>query len=556
MKSISYVKEPSASGGLITVGITCFNEGDWLLDCWESVLVQTDDRWVSVLVMDGGASARTREIFENLNHPRLRKLAMPANVGPYPTRNKAFELTQTPYHFYLDGDDELMPNSVALALKTFEQHPGAAFVYGDCQCFGAENEIWRYPRVITEQDVVEGQPAPGPCAYKVETWRQLKGFAKELAKGNADYDFFIGTFEAHLPGYHCGQALYRYRVGHSGKVSDSYKCCYHETHEIMVHRHPSFFSDRKRRNRFLALGYRRAAIANYAAGDFTRAARLAWTACRCGMWRDRKQLVILQYWLSSRINRIFNGAYHFIRPLQGNLMKQSDRDFCAAIEASRAHTANYGTCREFRTEWLGFTDRSRDYLAQQIRSFGELVGSVTQTLSGWRVLDVGCGDGRWLRRMVDYDANPEDVVGIDVSDVRFEIGRAKNPLINLIKTDGSSIPFKDEQFNLVTQFVCFSNIPTIELRKRVANEIERVLRKGGYIFWWDLRRATAPSDPDAPIEPADYFSWSIRRLDVGPNPRPSFGLRPFRGAKFVGQLVDRFRCSDTHTAALIGPKPD
>ena len=237
-------------------------------------------------------------------------------------------------------------------------------------------------------------------------------------------------------------------------------------------------------------------------------------------------------------------------------MKGSDRAFFAAIEASRSHTANYATSREFRIEWLGLTDRSRDYLAQQIRSFGQLIGSVTQTLAGWRVLDVGCGDGRWLRRIVDYDAKPEDVVGIDISDERFEIGRAKNPLIEMAKTDGNSIPFENEKFNLVTQFVCFSNIPTIALRERTANEMDRVLSKGGYVFWWDLPRTTAPSDLGAPIEPTDYFRWPIRRLEMAQNPKPSVGLRPFRGAKFIGGLVDLFKCTETHTAALIGPKPD
>jgi len=67
------VDESPEGHALITVGITCFSEGDWVLECWHSVLAQTDNRWVAVLVMDGGASARTREVFEQLNHPKLRK---------------------------------------------------------------------------------------------------------------------------------------------------------------------------------------------------------------------------------------------------------------------------------------------------------------------------------------------------------------------------------------------------------------------------------------------------------------------------------------------------
>jgi glycosyltransferase involved in cell wall biosynthesis len=308
------VDESSESHALITVGITCFGEGDWLLECWQSVLAQTDNRWVAVLVMDGGASARTREVFEQLDHPRLRKFKMAENVGPYPTRNKAFELTQTPFHLYLDGDDQLVPSSLALVLQTFEKHPDAAFVYGDYQCFGADDVVWRYQPVVTAQDLVERQSTPGPCAYKVQTWLQLGGWANELARGNADYDFLIGAFEAGLRGRHCGEIFYRYRVGHSGQVSQSYKRRHHVTHEIMVRRHPGFFGDRKRRNRFLALGYRRAAIASSEAGDVKTAARLARNACGCGIWGDRAlQLIVLRSLLSPSIYRMLRRAWHFVR---------------------------------------------------------------------------------------------------------------------------------------------------------------------------------------------------------------------------------------------------
>ena len=269
----------------ITIGITCYNEGDWLLECWESVLSQTDPRWVAVLVMDHTEHQRTREIFEQLEHPRLRKYAMPTRMGPYSSRNKAFELTETAYHFYLDGDDQLLPESVAIVLRTFAEHLEAGFVYGDYVCFGSRREIWHYPREVTASDFLERQPIPGPCAYKKQMWEQLGGFASELALGNADYDFFVGAAEAGIKGYHCGQVFYRYRIGHAS-VSSSYAQRYHQTHEMIVRRHPRFFADQCRRNRFLALGYKRAALANHAAGDLKRASQLALAALRHGMLRD------------------------------------------------------------------------------------------------------------------------------------------------------------------------------------------------------------------------------------------------------------------------------
>ena len=102
---------------LITIGITCYREGKWLRECWESVLSQTDDRWQAVIVMDGGADDATTEVFESLEHPKLQKFRFKENQGPYICRNKAFELTETPYHFYLDADDRLLSGAVAAVLE-------------------------------------------------------------------------------------------------------------------------------------------------------------------------------------------------------------------------------------------------------------------------------------------------------------------------------------------------------------------------------------------------------------------------------------------------------
>ena len=255
---------------LITIGITCFNEGDWLLECWQSVLEQTDDRWEAVLVMDGGASDRTRDIFESLEHYRLRKHLMPTNIGPYPVRNKAFELTRTPYHFYLDGDDQLLPNSVELVLNAFMEHPNVGIVYGDYVFFGSHSGKSNSQRVITAESFLKSQPIPGGCAYKKEVWEKLGGFATELARGNADYDFHIGAFEQNVLSYHLGDVFYKNRIGLNKRVSYSYKLRYYKSARIIVNRHKSFFSLRQR-CKFMAQAYQTTAIANARAGKKLKA---------------------------------------------------------------------------------------------------------------------------------------------------------------------------------------------------------------------------------------------------------------------------------------------
>src|ERR1035437_10157453 len=110
---------------MLTIGITCFREGKLLLRCWESVLNQHSDLWQCVMVLDGGCDPATRAVFDAIDHPRLRKFRNLENIGPYQTRNRAFQETHTLLHYYLDGDDELAPNAIERVLAWVKNAPNA-----------------------------------------------------------------------------------------------------------------------------------------------------------------------------------------------------------------------------------------------------------------------------------------------------------------------------------------------------------------------------------------------------------------------------------------------
>jgi glycosyltransferase involved in cell wall biosynthesis len=240
---------------LLTIAITCFREGPLLGECWKSVLAQTASSWQAVLVMDGGADATTRHEFEKISHPRLRKIALSENHGPYATRNVAFQATPTPWHYYVDGDDLLEPNAVDVLLQAVHSEPGVDVFYTDIWSFspGRPPSYLASAASITPDSLTSGHAIFGASLIRTDLWRRLGGFAAELNWTLGDLDFFMSACEQQAAFHHVAQPLYRYRR-RADSVAQKYVDQYHDIYALLVGRHPVLFAEDERRRRFLAMG--------------------------------------------------------------------------------------------------------------------------------------------------------------------------------------------------------------------------------------------------------------------------------------------------------------
>jgi SAM-dependent methyltransferase len=71
---------------------------------------------------------------------------------------------------------------------------------------------------------------------------------------------------------------------------------------------------------------------------------------------------------------------------------------------------------------------------------------------GWRVLDVGCGVGAFLRLVAERGGDPH---GIDASDALIEFARERLPGADLRVGEMEELPWDDHTFDLVTGFNSF-----------------------------------------------------------------------------------------------------
>jgi SAM-dependent methyltransferase len=118
------------------------------------------------------------------------------------------------------------------------------------------------------------------------------------------------------------------------------------------------------------------------------------------------------------------------------------------------------------------------------------LGRTGVPIAGARTLEVGCGSGYFLSRLLDYGAG--EGVGIDLVEERIAVARERFPQLELVVGDASALPWPDASFGLVTQFTCLSSVLDRDVRRAIAAEMWRVLAPGGAIVSYDMRPLPAP----------------------------------------------------------------
>jgi len=153
---------------------------------------------------------------------------------------------------------------------------------------------------------------------------------------------------------------------------------------------------------------------------------------------------------------------------------------------------------EWFTRWFG-----REYLnlyphrnEAEARAAIALVESVIDVRTMRRALDLACGTGRHTRVLCD------DVwtVGLDLSAALLGVARDEAPRVPYVRGDMRCLPFAEHVFGLVVNlFTSFGYFDTDEQNRRVLDEVQRVIERGGwfvldYLNAHQVRTRLVPED--------------------------------------------------------------
>jgi SAM-dependent methyltransferase len=151
---------------------------------------------------------------------------------------------------------------------------------------------------------------------------------------------------------------------------------------------------------------------------------------------------------------------------------------------------------------------------------------------GARLLDVGCGTGRWVRRYSELGFSP---VGVDATMGMLRVARAHQTTCPLTVGVAHNLPFFDAVFDCVSDITVVQHIP-YELQPKALQEMVRVLRPGGRMILLELIRGQ-----DSHIFPRRPQGWICEVESCGATLLECFGQEFF--------LLDRLFVRLAHAVA-------
>lgn len=202
---------------LVSIIMPVYNGERTLRYALASLLCQTYENWICIIVNDGSQDS-TKQILDSLTDARFRVYHLKKNCGRGIARDEALKHVEGKYLAYLDADDLMHRDKIALQVKFMETYPEVMLCSCDFITISEKFEALRACRkghIVSEDVLKYGQSLPlllPAVMIRIEQASKLS-YNHRLDVGE-DYDFFARCCE----GYRYGNVdayLYYYMMNNT-----------------------------------------------------------------------------------------------------------------------------------------------------------------------------------------------------------------------------------------------------------------------------------------------------------------------------------------------------
>lgn len=165
-------------------------------------------------------------------------------------------------------------------------------------------------------------------------------------------------------------------------------------------------------------------------------------------------------------------------------------------------------------DWLNGSDSARGFYQDFHRNVPE--NAVMERIADhnfssspheWRILDVGCRDGKWLRKFAELGVDAGRLVGVEpYGRDREMLDEGQGKAFNVLTDYPDDLPMKDAQTDIILLFGFMMNVLDGNLRRSIGSELLRVLSPHGMIIEVEpTEQFLAKLDP--------YIAYASQALD-------------------------------------------
>lgn len=190
----------------VSIIVPCYNQGQYLAECLESVAVQNSLDWECIIVNDG-SNDNSEEIATQYCQKNSRfKYIFQINRGLSAARNNGIRISAGKYILPLDADDKISADYVNEAVAVLNKFPDVKIVYAAAEYFGSKTGLIELPNFSLEK-LASQNLIYCSAFFRKTDFEQYGGYDEQFLHGWEDWDFWLGLLEnggavVKLPGIH------------------------------------------------------------------------------------------------------------------------------------------------------------------------------------------------------------------------------------------------------------------------------------------------------------------------------------------------------------------
>lgn len=197
---------------LVSIIIPCYNYGRFLGDTLNSLLSQEYQNW-ECCVVDDGSTDNTKEVVTSylIKDTRFHYIRQ-NNMGVSGAKNTGIKICRGKYIQFLDADDMLHKQKLALQVAYLQQHTEVDIVYGNAIFFDSNNPTHYYKKKDTDRTKFEHVKASGKGAAMVSllTYNNFIEISAPLI--SKEFLDRVGEFDVNYKWYEDWQLWFRCAV--------------------------------------------------------------------------------------------------------------------------------------------------------------------------------------------------------------------------------------------------------------------------------------------------------------------------------------------------------